>query len=406
MRRRLPSAVAHAIGVFALALSIAAAPDAGAQTAPAASAAAAVETTAGPTNAQRVRPQPANSALHDPAAQAGRTTLPGAESGTLIQHAVRYPGSSLTNAGEAWRQARNRWIIPLGGALLLLVSVAIAVFYRRVGPLGADMPGGAQGGRKIERFTLFERAVHMLNMFAFVLLALTGVVMAYGKFLLLPLLGSTLFGWLALASRTVHNFAGPLFALTLLVVLLTFVRSNLPRRGDWPWLKKFGAMVIAAGSAASRQASRAGQGSQTAARRFAELERETPSHRFNAGEKVVFWGGAFLLGLIVVGSGLLIDQLMPGFAYTRAQMQVGLMIHGIASALMIVMFMGHAYIGTIGMKGAWKTLREGYVNEAWAREHHALWYADIMAGKIPAQRSVVAPADALESGPAVFRPLQ
>ena len=43
---------------------------------------------------------------------AGITQLPGPEMGTLIQSFVQYPGSSYTTAGEAWRQVRNRWLIP------------------------------------------------------------------------------------------------------------------------------------------------------------------------------------------------------------------------------------------------------------------------------------------------------
>ena len=39
------------------------------------------------------------------------------------------------------------------------------------------------------------------------------------------------------------------------------------------------------------------------------------------------------------------------------------------------------------MKGAYEAMRTGYVDEAWAKEHHELWYDDIQAGKIPAQRS-------------------
>jgi len=39
------------------------------------------------------------------------------------------------------------------------------------------------------------------------------------------------------------------------------------------------------------------------------------------------------------------------------------------------------------MKGAYQGMRTGYVDEAWAKEHHELWYQDIKAGKIPAQRS-------------------
>ena len=63
------------------------------------------------------------------------------------------------------------------------------------------------------------------------------------------------------------------------------------------------------------------------------------------------------------------------------------MVHAVATILMMCMFMGHIYLGTIGMKGAYKAMKTGYVDEAWAREHHELWYNDIQAGKIPAQRT-------------------
>ena len=41
-------------------------------------------------------------------------------------------------------------------------------------------------------------------------------------------------------------------------------------------------------------------------------DREIPSHRFNAGEKIVFWGGVLTLGAVVVGSGLYLDKILPG----------------------------------------------------------------------------------------------
>ncbi|MDH5206032.1 MAG: formate dehydrogenase subunit gamma, partial [Hylemonella sp.] len=119
---------------------------------------------------------------------------------------------------------------------------------------------------------------------------------------------------------------------------------------------------------------------------------EIPSHRFNAGEKILFWGGVFALGLIVVASGLVLDMLVPGLLYERSTMQIANMVHGVATILMMAMFMGHIYMGTIGMDGAYKAMRTGYVDETWAKEHHELWYDDIKAGKIPAQRSETAPA--------------
>lgn len=313
-------------------------------------------------NAQRAKSQPGNNApfwrdVRESGNQPGFTTLPGAEKGVLVQRFVQYPGSSYTTAGEAWRQVRNRWIIPYGGALLLIVVGAIGIFYWRKGALGGHVP---DTGRKIERFTPFERSAHWANAIAFVTLGISGIVMAFGKYFLLPIMGSTLFGWLSYALKTLHNFVGPVFAVSLLIVFFTFVRDNLPAKGDMEWLKRGGGLL----------------GSH-----------EVPSHRFNAGEKVLFWAGVFLLGLIVVGSGLVLDKLVPGWGETRGQMQVAHMIHAVAAVFMMAMFIGHMYIGSIGMKGAYQSMRTGYVDEGWAKEHHELWYDDVKAGKIPAQRS-------------------
>jgi formate dehydrogenase subunit gamma len=314
------------------------------------------------TNFQRSKSQPGNNApmwraVRESGAQQGVTQAEGIEAGTLIQSFTQYPGSLYTTAGEAWRQARNHWIIPYGGALLLLVVVSIGVFYWRVGPLGGHEP---DTGRVIERFTVFERTAHAANAVAFVVLAISGIVMAWGKFFLLPVIGGTLFGWLTYALKTAHNFAGPLFAVSLIVVILAFVRDNLPRAGDMAWLAKAGGLLS---------------------------KHEVPSHRFNAGEKLVFWIGVFALGLIVVVAGLVLDKVIPGIEYTRSTMQIANMVHGVAAALMMALFAGHIYIGTIGMKGALDGMRTGYVDEAWAKEHHELWYDDIKAGKILAQRT-------------------
>lgn len=322
-------------------------------------------------NALRAKSQPGNNApfwrgVRESGVEKGISSLPGVEKGVLIQEFVQYPGSRLTTAGEAWRQVRNNWIIPYGGALLGIAVLALALFYFTKGPMGGH---SADTGRKIERFTYFERAAHWSNAIAFSVLAISGIVMAFGKFFLLPILGATLFGWLTYALKTAHNFAGPLFAVSLIIVFLTFVRDNLPTRHDWTWLRRAGGMFGG---------------------------HEVPSERFNAGEKVVFWGGVFLLGAIVVGSGLVLDMLIPGLLYTRGDMQIAHMIHAVAAVLMMALFLGHIYMGTLGMKDAYKAMKTGYVDEAWAREHHELWYDDIKAGKIPAQRTQPAkPADGI-----------
>ena len=102
---------------------------------------------------------------------------------------------------------------------------------------------------------------------------------------------------------------------------------------------------------------------------------------------MVFWGGVTFLGLIIIGSGLMLDKLVPGLIYERSTMQISHMVHAVAGVLMMAMFIGHIYLGTIGMQGAYKGMRTGYVDETWAKEHHELWFDDVKSGKIPAQRS-------------------
>ncbi|CAN5417969.1 formate dehydrogenase subunit gamma [soil metagenome] len=313
-------------------------------------------------NAQRAKSQPLNNApfwrgVRESGVTEGITNLPGAEKGVLIQPFVQYPGSRHTNAGEAWRQVRNEWIIPYGGSLLVITLLALALFYFTRGPIGGHE---RHSGRLIERFTYVERAAHWANAIAFSVLAISGLVMAFGKFVLLPVTGHSLFGWLTYALKTGHNFAGPLFAVSLAIVFITFVRDNFPSRGDLNWLLRGGGLF--------------GGG-------------EPPSGRFNAGEKIVFWGGVFALGIVVVGSGFVLDKLLPGLAYLRPDMQLAHMIHATAAVFMMCLFLGHIYLGTIGMKGAYRAMKTGYVDEGWAEEHHSLWADDVKAGRVPAQRS-------------------
>jgi formate dehydrogenase subunit gamma len=146
----------------------------------------------------------------------------------------------------------------------------------------------------------------------------------------------------------------------LVILALAYLRDNLPRSGDMRWLAKGGGMFGGA---------------------------HVPSGRFNAGEKIVYWGGVVVLGIVVVVSGMVLNQILPVVDYTRGNMQVANIVHGVASMLMMAMFIGHIYMGTIGLKGAYSAMRTGYVDEAWAKEHHELWYDDIKAGRVPAQRS-------------------
>lgn len=315
-------------------------------------------------NGERARVQPGNNAPMWRGVGSGVTgysSLPKSqapEAGNLIQPMVQYPGSRLTTAGEAWRQVRNHWLLPYGAALLGIVVLALVILFVTKGPLGhkeaPDTP------RPIERFTPFERAAHWVNATAFVLLMLSGLVMAFGKFFLQPVLGLQLAGWLTYLLKNVHNFVGPFFAVSLLVVILTFIKDNIANLADVQWLLRLGGFFS---------------------------KEEVPSHRFNAGEKGIFWWAVTIPGIIVVASGFVLNHLVPNMVYLRGDMQIAHMIHLTAGLIMMALILGHIYMGTLGMHGAYRAMKTGHVSEAWAREHHKLWYDDIVAGKIPAQRS-------------------
>jgi len=320
-------------------------------------------------NAQRARSQPLNNApfwrgVHNSGVTPGTVNnLEMGERGVLIQPITSYPGTRATTAGEAWRQLRNWWIIPIGGLIVLFVIAAVALYYWLKGPIGGH---GRHTGRVIERFTYLERVVHWSTAITFTILAVSGAVMSFGKFLLLPIIGGALFGWLTWALKTLHNVVGPLFAISAVIMFITYLPSNLPARGDMRWLMKAGGML----------------GGE-----------HPPSGRFNAGEKIVFWGGLLVLSAFVIASGFVLDKIVPGLDLTRPEMQVAHIVHAIASMFIIAMFIGHAYMGTIGVTGSWRAMKTGYVDEGWAEEHHKLWADDIAAGKVPAQRTLVAPRE-------------
>jgi formate dehydrogenase subunit gamma len=274
-------------------------------------------------------------------------SIPGVDTNRLIQ-----------GAGREWREFRNGPMTQMGGWLLVIVLALLAIFYLIKGKIRLH---GQPTGRLIERFNAVERASHWVMAISFVFLAITGIVILFGKHIVLPWLGYTGFAWLSVVSKNIHNFVGPLFIFSMLVMFLVFVRDNMFRSYDWKWIGKFGGMFSKGG--------------------------EVPSGRFNGMEKMWFWGGLVLLGTIVSITGLILD--FPNWNQGRQLMQQANVIHAIAAILFIAGAFGHIYIGTIGMEGAYRGMRDGYVDETWAREHHSLWYDEIKAGRRPER--IVAP---------------
>ncbi|OGA60652.1 MAG: formate dehydrogenase subunit gamma [Betaproteobacteria bacterium RIFCSPLOWO2_12_FULL_67_28] len=282
------------------------------------------------------------------------TSIPGREAGVLIQPQARFPGQDATStAGEAWRKFRNGPVTVYGGWLVVIVLVVLAAIYFGLGPVRLkEKPTG----RLLQRFSAVERWAHWSTAISFCLMAATGLVILFGKHVLLPIIGYTLFAWLTTLSKYLHNFVGPLFFISLLCMIVIYARDNLPAKGDGTWLANGWKILVGI---------------------------HLPSGRFNAGEKVYFWAGVVVLCLISAVTGFV--MLFPNFEQLRTTMQQMNIIHVVAAVPMIAMALGHIYVGTIGIEGSYGNMRDGVTDESWAKEHHELWYNEVKSGKVAAE---------------------
>jgi formate dehydrogenase subunit gamma len=285
----------------------------------------------------------------------GDVSIPNKQAGVLIQ-----------SDGENFRNLRNGPLSTYGSWLLLGVIAAIALFFAVRGRIRIER---GRSGVTIERFNGIERFTHWMTATSFVILALSGLNMLYGRYVLKPLIGADAFAGLTQFGKFLHNYLAFAFMLGILIMLVLWVRDNLPDRHDAHWL-------IRAGGFFSRHS-------------------HPSARKFNAGQKLLFWlvilGGisASLSGvallfpfefayfsktfavLNLVGAGLPTD-LTP-----LQETQLSQVWHAIIGLLLIAVIIGHIYIGTLGMEGAFDAMGTGRVDANWAREHHDLWVAEM-----------------------------
>ena len=298
---------------------------------------------------QRQREQPLNNAPVWKEVRSGApqvTTVTGREANVLIQ-----------SQGQTWRAGRND-LVTIGGLLLALAIAGLAIFFLLRGPLATTTK---PGDRIIERFPPADRYAHWFLAITWVTLAITGLILSLGKTVLLPLIGYTLFSWLATVAKNVHNFIGPVLIIAVPWMFVRYLRYNGIGIDDVKWFINIIGYFKG---------------------------HEYPSGKFNAGEKLVFWFVLVLFSTILIVSGLVL--VFPNFNQTRATMQVANVTHMIAAYLAMALACVHIYLGTIGMKGAYRAMRDGYVDESWAEHHHLRWYEEVVAGT--AREKFVQPA--------------
>jgi formate dehydrogenase subunit gamma len=260
----------------------------------------------------------------------GRTSLPDSKAGVLEQP-----------AGREWRQFHQvtmKWV----GAIAILGTLALLMLFYLI--RGMVRIEGGRSGRTVVRFNAFERFVHWMTATCFLVLAISGLNITFGRELLLPYVAPETFTMWSQWAKYAHNYLSFPFTLGVVLMFLMWIAWNFPGRGDWTWIKEGGGIV----------------GNQ-----------HPPARRFNPGQKLIYW-------VVVLGGGAAAVTgylLMFPFFYgtTIAGMQLAQMLHGIVGLVFIAIMLGHIYIGTIGMQGAFEAMGRGEVDVNWAQQHHSLW---------------------------------
>ena len=315
-------------------------------------------------------------ALPAHAQDAGRPVDPDASvqsEQTLLQQAPRIHGridnlnvtaATLEQpAGRIWRYY-HEILLHWGAAVVILGVVALLAIAFAF--MGRQRLAAARSGVKVHRFSGFERFSHWLTATSFVVLALTGLNITFGKLVLLPLIGPSAFTRVAELAKYIHDFTSFAFVVGLVLIVALWLKDNFFDKVDVVWLRQGGGFVGG---------------------------KHPPAGRFNAGEKLVFWL-AIVAGLGVAVSGYLL--LFPFYVADIAGMQIAQVVHSVIAVLFIALIIGHIYIGTLGTEGAFEAMGEGSVDLNWAKQHHRLWYEDEVAkGHVPAAppRSAGAPAE-------------
>lgn len=248
--------------------------------------------------------------------------------------------------GREWRLFHEVWLHWIGAIAVLGMLAILIVFYLARGMVRIQ---SGRSGTKIVRFNAFERFVHWLTATCFIVLALSGLNITFGKQVLLPLIGPSAFSSWSLAAKYAHNFVSFPFTLGVVLIFLMWIGWNIPNRSDIEWLKSGGGIV-------GRQ--------------------HPAAYRFNAGQKAIYWI-VVLGGAAVAVTGYLL--MFPFYGTTIAEMQLAQMVHGVVAVLFVAVMLAHIYIGTIGMEGAFEAMGSGTVDANWAKEHHSLWLEQKMA---------------------------
>ena len=206
---------------------------------------------------------------------------------------------------------------------------------------------------RILRYTFRERANHWIAALSYIYLLLSGLAFwSPSLFWLAEVLGG---GQLA---RTLHPWFGLIFIGAVIYMYVLWASQMRVTETDKAWWRSLRYYVRN------------------------EDEKMPPAGRYNAGQKLLFWG-FFVCGLLLLLSGLVLwlPEYIPwSLRYLR---YIAVLVHASSALLTIGLFMIHIYMSVFAERGAFGSVIRGDVTVDFAKRYHPGWYEEVVRSSAP-----------------------
>jgi len=207
---------------------------------------------------------------------------------------------------------------------------------------GRTGKGEAPGVVSVGRYSTPARLNHWVTAICLILLAVSGLSLFHPSLFFL----SGLFGGGEVV-RIVHPWIGVVLFVSFLGLFLRFWRLNLWVAEDGTWLARF--RDVLAG----------------------HEERLPELGKYNAGQKLVFWGMSILIVLLILSGIAIWDRYFYDFT-TIGQKRIAVLVHSMLAILAILIWIVHVY-AAIWVRGTVRAMTRGTVTGGWAWRHHRKW---------------------------------
>jgi formate dehydrogenase subunit gamma len=199
----------------------------------------------------------------------------------------------------------------------------------------------------ILRYSFKERLVHWMAGLSYVYLLLTGLAF-----------WSPWLFWLAIMlgggqiSRMLHPWVGLIFIVAVLLMFALWAPQMRITDTDRAWFRSMRHYIRN------------------------EDDQMPPVGRYNAGQKLLFWG-FFFCGILLFLSGLVLwlPEYIPWSL--RWLRYIAVVLHASSALLTIGLFMIHVYMGVFAERGAIDSVIYGDVTEDFAKRFHPAWYEEL-----------------------------